>query len=173
MDSTTWHDSFHIVLKYLEVQADRPETRAWFVRFRSAITYVETAGEVVALEQYGTAPPFCSACDDICKSMLCGEVAAVNKAALSPVKIIESLELTVVDRSTPFYVRLYAWYKLVRVWTVSRGNDLEGVCSKDVRWAGDALELDVSQSKTTRPGKKIEKYTVVVGTKGTSGSLTG
>ena len=42
-----WYWNVQEVLDYVEGKADEPETRSWFIRFRSALTFFEEAGEVL------------------------------------------------------------------------------------------------------------------------------
>ena len=159
-----WHASLNVILEYLESQADEPQPRSWFLRFRAAINFVEEAGEVPQVLRFGMQDSFLNSISDIVKHLIAGAPAAPKKAMLFPIALVVALELAVIAADLPLYDRLYAWFKLVRLWIIARGNDMEGTPPSGVKWRRDGLDLTCDQSKVSGPGKKVETYISTVAT---------
>ena len=59
-------------------------------------------------------------------------------------------------------MRVYAWLRVVTVWTSSRSDDLVWVRTMEVTFQGDVLELRLRRTETSGPGKRIESTVVWV-----------
>ena len=59
--------------------------------------------------------------------------------------ILVSMEKVVCDEGEKKYVRVFAWYQLVRVWGSMRFNDTLHVVPEDVHFKNEALVITVCQ----------------------------
>ena len=92
-----------------------------------------------------------------------GVGCATRKAPQFPVLVVVALEQVVVDAASAKYRRVYAWYKIVRVWAALRFDDTLHVDPARVLFRERGLELRVDQTKTTGPGKKLASLVAFVG----------
>ena len=71
--------------------------------------------------------------------------------------MIRAWEYAVMERGLATYKRVYAWFKLVKVWVALRSHDAEGLPPPTLVYEeGIGMVGDIVRSKTTGLGKKVE-----------------
>ena len=74
-----------------------------------------------------------------------------------PVVIPMGLEFVVITEEAPVYKRIFAWYKLVKLWGALRWDDTLGCPPASFRWIEtQGLEGEIVRSKTSGDGKRAE-----------------
>ena len=74
-----------------------------------------------------------------------------------PVVIPMGLEFVVMTEDAPVYKRIFAWYKLVKLWGALRWDDTLGCPPSSFRWVEtQGLEAEIVRSKTSGDGKRVE-----------------
>ena len=79
-----------------------------------------------------------------------------KKAPPMLLAIVMSYEVTVMDLTNHLYVRLFAWFKLIKHWMQLRFGDTLFMPPRLARMAGGTLTAVITMTKTTGPGKKVE-----------------
>ena len=77
-----------------------------------------------------------------------------KQAPLLPLKVIAAMEMLVVSPSNGTFVRFSAWCKLVKIWTASRTDDLQGISLKAMKFTKAGLHGIFWKTKVSGPGKK-------------------
>ena len=88
-----------------------------------------------------------------------------RKAPMMPVSIIGATELAIADASLPLYMRAFAFYKLLRLWSASRASDLEGLDPSSLKMSTHGLSGVLDRTKTSGPGKRIRFLPIFVSCK--------
>lgn len=70
--------------------------------------------------------------------------------------IIVGLEAIVVCCAVPIYLRIYAWWRLIRCWGGLRWSDCKFMPPHLARYDETGLTCTITQTKVTGPGKKTE-----------------
>ena len=74
-----------------------------------------------------------------------------------PLAIVICWEFVVMDKEQHQYIRLYAWFKLVKLWGMLRWSDTTGVPAESLKFEGSAgLSGEVVRSKTSGLGRRVE-----------------
>ena len=85
------------------------------------------------------------------------------KAARLPVEAIRALEMGVMDRTIAPYKRVFSWFKLIKLWAALRCHDAEGIPPASISFDADlGFEADITRSKTTGAGRRVEVVQVFV-----------
>jgi hypothetical protein len=77
-----------------------------------------------------------------------------KQAPLLPLKVIAAMEMLVMSPSNGTFVRFSAWCKLVKIWTASRTDDLQGISLKTMKFTKAGLFGIFWKTKVSGPGKK-------------------
>lgn len=81
---------------------------------------------------------------------------AKQKAPPLLLAMLTSMEKLVMNKTEPPYARLYAWCKLLRHWMALRWSDLLSMPPRLALMNEAGLEVTITSTKTTGPGKKVE-----------------
>ena len=83
----------------------------------------------------------------------------MRKANLFLVMLIVSLELFITSTRIECsrYMKALAWVKLVKTWAALRYDDTKGMDMASLHLTHRGLEACLTRTKTTGPGKRIEK----------------
>ena len=87
--------------------------------------------------------------------------------------MVMALELYVGDLTWPTYKRALAWVKLLRIWTVMRQDDTQGLLPKNVVLYRKGSEATLDRTKVRGPGRKVRWRSVSVSTMLICSSMTG
>lgn len=71
-----------------------------------------------------------------------------------PVAVLGAVELMILDKTAPLYLRCFAFHKLL-VWTGSRFSDLTGLSPSSITLSGYGLEGMLDRTKTSGPSKRV------------------
>ena len=147
------------VLQYLGQRASEPCGTSVLTSALAALKVIEQACEVEPDKCFSQAPELANFIKEHAADL--GSHASrgitVRKGERYPVMLVVSLEITVVDIALPKYKRAYVWVKLMKYWAALRGDDLQWLSPKDVQLGSRGLECTLIRTKTTGPGKRIEK----------------
>jgi len=77
-----------------------------------------------------------------------------KQAPLLPIKVIASMEMLVMSGANATFVRFAAWCKLVKIWTASRTDDLQGISLRSMKFTKAGLHGVFWKTKVSGPGKK-------------------
>ena len=75
--------------------------------------------------------------------------------AMLPVAVLGAVELMILDKTAPLYLRCFAFHKLLKVWTGSRFSDLTGLSPSSITLSGYGLEGMLDRTKTSGPSKRV------------------
>eukprot|EP00435_Cladocopium_sp_Y103_P016143 s974_g4.t1 len=77
-----------------------------------------------------------------------------RQAPILPLRIIAAMELLVMNEDEPSFLRFACWAKLIKVWTSSRTDDLQGISLKAMKYGRAGLHGIFWRTKVSGPGKK-------------------
>eukprot|EP00435_Cladocopium_sp_Y103_P069397 s861_g33.t1 len=141
--------------QYLECRADEPCGKSVPGSAFKTLMFMENAGEVPVEEQICRSPAIKNVLEEINAQLAERSGGFTRKAWHLPVSIIMALEAMVMKESAKDYVRGYAWFRLVKVWTGMRFSDTCGLLENTVELHGYGLIAVLAKTKTTGPGKKV------------------
>ena len=75
------------------------------------------------------------------------------------------LENMVCDETIPSYWRMFAWYRLLRIWSACRANDALHWEAARMRMRKTFFEIAIGQTKTSGPDKRMKALEAVVSKK--------
>ena len=90
---------------------------------------------------------------------------AKKQAPLLPIKVIASMEMLVVSEANATFVRFAAWCKLVKLWTASRTDDLQGISLRSMRFTKAGLHGVFWKTKVSGPGKRNKLFPFMISNK--------
>ena len=79
---------------------------------------------------------------------------AKKQAPLLPIKVIASMEMLVVSEANATFVRFAAWCKVVKIWTASRTDNLQGISLRSMKFTKTGLHGVFWNTKVSGPGKR-------------------
>ena len=121
--------------------------------FATTLSFFEKAGGLPPEAMISADPAFKRALDMTNREMD-GRKPEKKQAPLIPLKVIAAMEALVVSEYHPSFVRFSAWVKLVKLWTASRTDDLQGISLKSMRHTKAGLMGVFWKTKVSGPGKK-------------------
>lgn len=123
----------------------------------AALRFFEACGGVPDERSVAGAPLVTGALREAVAGATAGRERLLDKANHYPVYIVASMERMVVGWGVEFpkYKRLLAWFRLVRIWSATRFDDLLHVRPDGVRLEETCLTLDLPRTKVSGPGKRI------------------
>ena len=86
-----------------------------------------------------------------------------RKAPQIPLGLLASFERFVCDTPQRLYIRLFAWYRLVRFWSSMRFDDHRGLVPTAMTLRSGSLRGTLVRTKTTGAGKRQEQLFINVG----------
>eukprot|EP00435_Cladocopium_sp_Y103_P059148 s1782_g21.t1 len=137
--------------------------------FASTLGFFERAAGVRTGQRISEDPAFRRALDHTNKEAEEGKPEK-RQAPILPLKVKVAMELLVMNPSVESFIRFSAWTKLVKLWTASRTDDLQGMSLKTLRFTKAGLHGIFWKTKVSGPGKKNKILPFMVNAKV---SLTG
>ena len=133
------------MIDYLEELAKGQCSRTHPRAVISTLNLFETTGGVKAEDRIAT------------NALVTSTVADLERCGLDvPVSIVAAFEDQVCNVKMPEYKRIYAWWKLVRVWECMRYDDILHVDPKTITEDGDSVCFLLASTKTTGAGRRVE-----------------
>ena len=158
MDATfgyLWPGSPECFAEFIEAMVEEPCAKSFPESVYKALMFLEYAGEVPEAEQICRAPSVKNALEEAALRLQSVELKPTRKALLLPVSIIVAWEIHVCDEKVKRYSRVYAWFRLVKLWTGMRFDDTKGSPSRTMEMLDYGLKGIVNRSKTSGPGKRV------------------
>ena len=150
-----WPRTAEQFANYLESMVSEACARTAPVSAYKTFMFLEFAGEVAEENQMHRSPAVQNALEET-KLVLEGTSLREKKQALVlPVSVVSAMECAVMDDEAPEYVRVYAWYRLIKTWAGLRFHDTQGVPNKTLELLPEGLKGEIHRSKTSGPGKKV------------------
>ena len=156
-----WPSSAMDLVRYLETRAEEPCGRTVPGTIQRSLVFVEAAGEVALGERIATHPAVLNLLEELSTS-LGSAVRSKRRACQVPVSMAIHWENTVCDVAVEIFVRGYAWFKLVKLWTGMRWSDTTGMPPANLRLDSRGLLGQLDRTKTSGAGKKVEQLFVYV-----------
>ena len=156
-----WPSSPRDVIKYLEMRSEEPCGRTVPGTIQRALIFVESAGEVAACDTVATHPSVINLLEELSTS-LGTAVRSKRKAWQLPVSMVIFWECVVCDTEAETFVRGFAWFKLVKLWTGMRWSDTVGLPPSSLRLDKRGLAGVLDRTKTTGAGKRVEQLCIYV-----------
>ena len=121
--------------------------------FASTLSFFEKAAGIPEGERLSNDVVYKRALDQVVKEK--DEEQPDRKVApLLPIALIIAMELQVMNREEPTYVRFYCWIKLLKIWSASRTDDLQGVIMRSLKLTNAGLGGIFWRTKVSGPGKR-------------------
>ena len=120
----------------------------------SALNLFETTAGVKAEDRIATNALVTIA--DLERELGMGALRPRRKALHYTVSIVAAFEDQVCNVELPEYKRIYAWWKLVRVWECMRYDDILHVDPKMITEDRDSVFFPLTSTKTTGAGRRVE-----------------
>ena len=141
---------------YLEVRAAEPCGKSVPGSLLKTLMFMEIAAEIPVDQRISKHPALVNCMEELVLYLDRRVTTGRKEAPMFLVSVVEALERAVVDMDLPRYVRGYAWYKLFKLWGGMRFNDTQGIEVSSI------LVADITQSKSTGPGKAVTRISVYV-----------
>ena len=152
-----WPRGVHDVVDYLATLAASGVGRSAIGRAVQALNFMEKAGGLPEPRWLSQHPLVKATHNELLVTMASGATRATRKAPQMPCLLMLKFEGFVVDDSLQLYWRLFAWYRLLRVWACLRFDDHRGLLPSSLRLVGGSLRGTLVRSKTTGAGKRREE----------------
>ncbi len=151
-----WPRSVHVVLDYLVERSAEPCSPSVPSEVKLALSFYEKSGNVAAEERWSEDGMVVRMVHELKVELEQGRRTTTRKAPPILLKMIIALEAAVCRPDLTPYERVFAWYRLTRIWTGMRWNDTRSVPRESVEYdAETGLKMLVTATKTTGPGKRV------------------
>ena len=150
-----WPGSPECFAEFLEAMVEEPCARSFPESVYKALMFLEYAGEVPEADQLCRAPAIKNALEEANLRLQSVELKPSRKALVIPVSIVISWEYHVCNESRPNYHRVYAWFRLIKLWSGLRFDDARGVPNRTLELSEACLKGVIHRSKTSGPGKRV------------------
>ena len=151
-----WPASPEQFAEFLEAMVEEPCARSFPESIYKTLMFLEHAGEVPEQDQICRSAAVKNALEEASHRLQAIEQkTAKRQAALLPVAVIVAWEDHALDESASNYSRIYAWFRLVKLWTGMRFDDTKGAPSGTLEMREWGMKGIIDRSKTSGPGKKI------------------
>ena len=143
-----------LLLNYIEELAQEPCARTRLQAVLSSVIFFERVGGV---------RPESAISSEVLVRNLVSVRASELEAGAPPTKqapalaliIVMALESVVVDEGQKKFIRAFAWTRLLKLWTSSRANDLQGILPEHMVMTSQGLRGVFDRTKTSGAGKRI------------------
>ncbi len=151
-----WPQSAHIILDYLVERAAEPCASSVPSEVRLALAFYEKSGNVVAEQRWSEDGMVNRMVNELKVELEQGRRTVTRKAPPILLKMVIALEAAVCRSDLTPYERVFAWYRLTRIWTGMRWSDTRSIPRESVEYdAETGLKMLVTATKTTGPGKRV------------------
>eukprot|EP00913_Durusdinium_trenchii_P028161 g26404.t1 len=151
----SWPETPEAFAEFLEAMVEEPCAKSFPESVYKSLMFLEYAGEVPEADQICRAPAVKNALEEAALRLQSVELKPSRKALVLPVSVVISWEAHVCDENMPNYPRIYAWFRLVKLWTGMRFDDTKGTPNRTVEMLDYGLKGVIHRSKTSGPGKRV------------------
>jgi len=151
-----WLTSPSQLLDYLMDRAHEPCAPSGPANILGAVDFLEGIGGVLEGRRTSRHPTVQGLAKELQIELTLGRPAVpTRKAPPLLLTMLVSLEMLVVNTSAPTYTRVYGWCKLLRHWMALRWSDTLNMPPRMAMMTEAGLEVTITSTKTTGPGKKV------------------
>ena len=150
-----WPKTASQFAEFLEAMVEEPCARSFPESIYKTLMFLEHAGEVPEQDQLYRSPAVKNALEEAAHRLQNATMKETRKAVLLPVAVIMAWETHVVNEEAPRYPRIYAWFRLIKLWTGMRFDDTKGAPNRTMEMFDWGLKGVINRSKTSGPGKRI------------------
>ena len=153
------------VMDFIASRLEEPCGKSVPCSIFSALKFLETSAEVPREKRLSEDEALKNFMSEIEKShwWVSREKVSANRWVLA---VVLCMEFLVVMPEESLYIRLYAWFKLVKLWGMLRWSDTLGIPAARVRYfEGEGLVGEVVRSKTSGVGRRVEVQSFYVSEK--------
>lgn len=142
------------LLDYLKDVVDGGCCRTIPDSIAAALAFVEQAGDVPLADRFSQDVLWLRTLQSVKADLVRGNTQ-VSKAPQFTISMVLALELLVMDKHKPMYVRALAWLRLVKLWCSLRFSDTLGMLPERMQLTQGGLKVTLVLTKTTGADKKI------------------
>lgn len=157
-----WPESAEEFALYLECRANEPCGKSIPGSIYRTLLFMESAGEFPVDQQIGKSAAIKNTLEEVNMQLEAQASRFTKRAWHLPVKVVLALERKVLDVRAESYPRIYAWFRLVKLWTGMRFSDTTGLDHGTLEWQSYGLTGVLNRTKTTGPGKKVTLLRIFV-----------
>ena len=161
---SVWPSHVGIVLDYLLERRMEPCARTVPCAILSCLAFLEKAGSVPHGQRLSELPIIRNTVNQMTMELETG-APPKRQAPFLPLTMICALELLVTDVSAELFVRGFAFYKLLKIWTACRSDDLTSLNPGSLRMVHSGLLGTLERTKTSGPGKRVRFLPIFVSRK--------
>ena len=154
VESRHYPSNMGLLLDYIEERREEPCSRTRLRSILSAVSFVERAGGIPKDMMLSAQPPVLNLVNVRTAELEVG-APPTRQAVPIPLLLIISLELAVGDKGLPKYLRALAWCRLLKLWTSSRADDLQGASFDNMVIAQEGLRGHFDRTKTSGAGRRV------------------
>ena len=154
VSGSAWPAHIGIILDYLHERRLEPCARTVPAAILTCFAFMEKVGGVRPAERLSDSPVLKNTVNQLTADLE-SKAPPRRKAPMMPVALIGAMELAVSDIALPCYLRCFAFYKLVKLWTASRCGDMCGLDPATLRLTDLGLSGMLDRTKTSGPGKRM------------------
>ena len=153
--NVVWPATAEHFANYLEAMVSDSCARTAPVSAYKTFMFLEFAGELTEENQLHRSPAVQNALEETKLALEGTSLKEKKQAHVLPVSVVAAMETAVMDNESPEYVRVYAWYRLIKTWAGLRFHDTQGVPNRTLELNPEGLKGEIHRSKTSGPGKKV------------------
>ena len=154
VEARLYPSNIGLLLDYIEERREEPCSRTRLKAILSAVSFVERAGGIPKNVMLSSQPLVLSLVNVRTAELEVG-APPTRQAVPFPLVLIISLELAVGDSSLPRYLRALAWCRLLKLWTSSRADDLQGASFDNMVITAEGLRGYADRTKTSGAGRRV------------------
>ena len=161
VSGSAWPSHIGIILDYLHERRLEPCARTVPAAILASFAFIEKVGAVRPAERLSDSQVLRNTVNQLTADLE-SKAPPRRKAPMLPVAMIGAMELAVSDVALPCYLRCFAFYKLVKLWTASRCSDMSGLDPATLRLTDLGLSGILDRTKTSGPGKRMRFLPVFI-----------
>ena len=160
-----WPQGPEQMLDYLSDVA-RGMARTFPGEVAAALAVLEKAGGWVPDKRISDMPVWRNAVQAYATEKLVEQGMPSTRKAMQPfMSMIIAWELEVGDEGELYFVRLWAFIRLLKTWASLRADDIQGICHQRLSLGTKSLRGVLKQTKTTGPGKRVREIAFYISRK--------
>ncbi|CAE7839369.1 HET-E1 [Symbiodinium sp. CCMP2592] len=154
VEGTVFPSHLGLLMNYVEELAQEPCARTRLQSVLSAVIFFERVGGVKAEASISSHVLVRNLVRVRTVELEAGAPPTKQAPALALIMVM-SLEAVVVNSAHKKFVRAYAWARLLKLWTSSRANDLQGILPEQMTMSSQGLRGVFDRTKTSGADKRI------------------
>ena len=147
-----WPRGVAAALEYVEVCAESPSGKGLALDFLNALTFMERGGGVAPADSLHRNELLITAVADV-RGAETEDPRGRGQAPRLPLSAAIALERLILTQDAPKFVRMMAWFKLIKLWGALRFDDHRGLVPRSVSLRENGLHATLERTKTSGPGK--------------------